>query len=77
MGGRVALGVRSPNLGGLVVATMAQRGVTRQNDYHDVSRRVVTGRCLAMRVGKPSHSYHPEGFLTGAKSPGGEGERER
>ena len=25
--------------------------------------------CLAMRVGKPSHSYHPENFYVGARSP--------
>ena len=25
---------------------------------------------MAVRVGKLSHSYHPEGFYTGARSPG-------
>ena len=27
------------------------------------------GRCLAVRVGNPSHSYHREGFYTGARPP--------
>ena len=28
-------------------------------------------RCLAVHVGKPSHSYHPEGLYTAVRSPGG------
>ena len=36
------------------------------NDNHDASRMDITGRCLAMRVGKRSHNDHLEGFNTGA-----------
>ena len=45
------------------------------DDNHDASQMGITGRCLAMRVGKPSHSYHPsyhpEGFYAGPRSLGG------
>ena len=39
------------------------------DDNHDTSRMDITGRCLAMCVGKPPHGYHPEGFYTGARVP--------
>ena len=32
-------------------------------DNHDASRMDITGRCLAMRVGKLSRSYHPWVFI--------------
>ena len=41
-----------------------RRGVTRWDDKHDASRP--TSR-LAMRVGNPSHSYHPQGIVGGAQ----------
>ena len=43
-------------------------GVTqgRRTENHDVPRLISR---LALRVGNPSHSYHPEGFYTGATSP--------
>ena len=52
-----------------------RRGVTWWHDKHDASR--LTSR-LALRVGNPSHGYHPQGFYTGARSPEGgrEGGRE-
>ena len=46
---------------------VGRRGVTPWHDKHDASR--LTSR-LAVRVGNPSHSYHPDGFLTGDRSPG-------
>ena len=34
------------------------------NNNHDASRMDIMGRCLAMHVGKLSHSYHPKAFYT-------------
>ena len=39
----------------------------RWHGKHDVSRLISR---VAMCVGYPSHSYHPQGVYTGAKSPG-------
>ena len=38
-------------------------------DNHNGSRIDITGRFLAMCVGKPSHSYHPNGCYTATRSP--------
>ena len=40
----------------------------RRLDDLPVSRQT-RGRCLAVLVGNPSHSYHPEGFYPGARPP--------
>ena len=43
-----------------------RRGVTRWHGKHNTSRLISR---VAVRVGYPSHSYHPKGFYTGARSP--------
>ena len=40
----------------------------RRTENHDIPRLISR---LAVRVGNPCHNYHPEGFWTGARSPGG------
>ena len=59
-----------PREGSWTVGGRGGPGLTqgRRTENHDVPRR--TSR-VAVRVGNPSHSYHPEGFHTGARSPGG------
>ena len=59
-----------PREGSWTVGGRGGPGLTRgrRTENHDVSR--LTSR-VAVRVGNPSHSYHPEGFYTGARSPDG------
>ena len=49
---------------------------TRNHHNKDDITGTIMGQCLAIRVGKAPHSYHPKGFYTSARSPGGrEGRR--
>ena len=59
-----------PREGSWTVGGRGGPGLTqgRRTEDHDASRR--TSR-VAVRVGNPSHSYHSEGFYTGARSPVG------
>ena len=61
-----------PREGSWTVGGRAHPGLTqgRCTENHDVSR--LTSR-VAVRVGDPSQSYHPEAFYTGARSPVGWG----
>ena len=57
-----------PREGSWTVGGRGGPGLTqgRRTENHDVSR---LASWVAVRVGNVSHSYHPEGFYTGARSP--------
>ena len=57
-----------PREGSWTVGGRGGPGLTqgRRTRNRDVSRLASS---VAVRVGNPSHSYHPEGFWTGARSP--------
>ena len=61
-----------PREGSWTVGGRGRPGLTqgRRTENHDVSR--LASR-VAVSVGNLSHSYHPEGFYTGARSPEGNG----
>ena len=66
-----------PREGSWTVGGRGGPGLTqgRRTENHSVPQLISR---LAVRVGNPSHSYHPGGFYTGARSPAGgrEGGRE-
>ena len=56
-----------PREGSWTVGGRGGPGLTkgRHTENHDVPRLISR---LAVRVDNPPHSYHPEGFYTGARS---------
>ena len=65
-----------PRAGFWTVGGRGGPGLTqeRRTENHDVSRPTLQ---VAVRAGNPSHSYHPEGFYSSAKSPQGRKKNKR